>query len=73
MKASPSKESLEIARRFWTKWSRAKLYENGNHNYDFSKFLEWQKSGADEKLSDKTKKSDVIAELASAWLIEREP
>lgn len=57
MKASPSKESLEIARRFWTKWSRAKLYQNRDHNYDFSEFLEWQISGA-------------IAELADAWRVE---
>jgi hypothetical protein len=57
MKPSPSEESLKIARRCWTKWSRAKLYQNHDHNYDFSEFLKWQKSG-------------VVKELQDAWRIE---
>jgi hypothetical protein len=57
LKQSPSKQNLEITRRNWTKWSRAKLYENGDRNYDFSEFLKWKKIGA-------------VAELADAWRVE---
>jgi hypothetical protein len=57
LKPSPSKQSLEIARRYWTKWSRTKIYQHGDRNYDFSEFLKWQKTGA-------------FVELAGAWRVE---
>lgn len=52
----PSKENLEIARRYWRKWVSRHLYRD-RHNYDFSEMIPWKKAGS-------------IVEIEDAWRIE---